>query len=269
MNKSAPLAIDDIYNMDCIEAMKEIGGKSVDMILCDLPYGVTARNAWDTPIDSLQLWDQYRRIIKDNGVVVLFGSGMFTANMMKAGASMWRYNLIWHKTAPTGFFNARRCPLRTHEDIMVFYKKQPTYNPQKTYGHPRKVSTTKHKQNSEKSLCYNEAKATTYDSTERFPASVITFKTDKQRCSLHPTQKPVELLRWLIRTYTNEGDLVLDNACGSGSTGVAAVLENRHYIGIDNGVCEKAKSPFYGMSWAEISKKRIAELYTANKGGTP
>jgi site-specific DNA-methyltransferase (adenine-specific) len=250
----------EIYNADSIEAMRRIEDKSIDLILCDLPYGITARNTWDTPIDPRLLWEQYRRIIKDDGAVVLFGSGMFTATMMQAGASMWRYNLVWRKTTPTGFYNAKRCPLRAHEDIMVFYRKQPTYNPQKSHGHPRKVSTAKHKRNSEKSLCYNEAKATTYDSTERFPTSVITFSTDKQRCSLHPTQKPVELLRWLIRTYTNEGDLVLDNACGSGSTCVAAALEKRNYIGIDNGVCEQAQSPFYGIPWAEISKKRLAQL---------
>ena len=254
------LAINEIYNADCLEAMKEIDDKSVDLVLCDPPYGATARNKWDVMIDPAQLWKEYERIIKDSGAIIVFGSGMFTAQMMQAGSKLWRYNLIWQKTTPTGFYNARRCPLRTHEDIMVFYKKQPTYNPQKTYGHRRKVSTAEHKRNCEQSLCYNQAKSTTYDSTERFPTSVLTFKTDKQRCSLHQTQKPVELLRWLIRTYTNPGDLVLDNACGSGSTCVAAVLENRNYIGMDNGTCDKRKGQHYGKPWAEIAKTRIAEL---------
>ncbi len=254
------LAINEVYNADCMEAMKEIDDKSVDLILCDLPYGVTARNQWDIQIDPVQLWEQYERIIKDNGVIVLFGTGMFTAEMMKSGAKMWRYNLIWHKTNPTGFFNARRCPLRAHEDIMVFYKKQPTYNPQKTHGHRRKVATAEHKKKCKQSLCYNDVKNTkTYDSTERFPISVLEFKKDKQRISLHPTQKPVELLRWIIRTYTNESDLVLDNACGSGSACVAAALENRNYIGIDNGVCETEKSEHFGRPWAEIAKARIIE----------
>lgn len=254
------LDINEIYNRDCLEAMKDIDSKTVDLILCDLPYEATARNDWDTIIDPALLWEQYERIIKDNGAVVLFGSGMFTARMMQAGAKMWRYNLIWQKTTPTGFYNARRCPLRTHEDIMVFYKRQPVYNPQKTTGHRRKVSTAEHKRNCEQSLCYNQAKATTYDSTERFPVSVLTFKTDKQRCSLHPTQKPVELLRYLIRTYTNEGALVLDNACGSGSSCVAAALEKRNYIGIDNGICRKEKSEYYGKPWAEVAKRRVEEV---------
>lgn len=255
------LAINEIYNMDCIEGMKEIGDKTISLILCDLPYGVTARNKWDIQIDPVQLWEQYERIIKDNGVIVLFGSGMFTSKMMETGAKLWKYNLVWQKTSPTGFYNARRAPLRSHEDIMVFYKKQPTYNPQKTYNHKRKVSTAEHKRNCEKSLCYNEAKKMkTYDSTERFPTSVLTFKTDKQHCSIHPTQKPVELLRWLIRTYTNEGDLVLDNACGSGSTCVAAAMERRNYIGIDNGICEKQRKEYQGKAWAEIAKERVAQF---------
>lgn len=255
----------EIYSMDCLEGMKHIEDKSIDMILCDLPYGVTARNEWDVPVDRTRLWEQYRRIIKDDGAVVLFGSGMFTATMMQAGESMWRYNLIWRKTTPTGFLNAKCCPLRVHEDIMVFYKKQPTYNPQKTYGHEKKVSTANHKRNSEKSLCYNEVKDTTYDSTERYPVSVLEFKTDKQRECLHPTQKPIELLRWLIRTYTNPGELVLDNACGSGSTCVAAVLEGRSYIGIDNGFCNKIESEHYMHPWASVAKARIEKIRKENK----
>ena len=261
------IAINEIYDTDCIEAMKEIDDKTVDLILCDLPYGVTARNTWDTQINPEQLWEQYNRIIKDTGVIALFGSGMFTADMMKAGAKMWRYNLIWQKTQPTGFYNARRCPLRSHEDIMIFYKRQPIYNPQKTYGHQRKVSTAEHKRNCEQSLCYNAVKKTkTYDSTERFPTSVLTFKSDKQHCRLHPTQKPVELLRWIIRTYTNEGDLVLDNACGSGSSCVAAVLEKRSYIGMDNGICAKPKSKYNGKRWADIAKERLTDIGGQNNG---
>ena len=261
-----------IYNRDCLDAMRDIDDKTVDLILCDLPYGITARNVWDEQIDTVQLWTQYRRIIKDNGVIILFGSGMFTADMMRAGAEMWRYNLIWAKTQPTGFYNARRCPLRAHEDIMIFYKKQPVYNPQKTYGHKRKVATAEHKKNCVQSLCYQQHKKTkTYDSTERFPTSILTYKKDKQNCSMHPTQKPVDLLRWLIRTYTNVGDLVLDNACGSGSSCVAAVLEDRKYIGIDNGFCENPKSEYHGQPWAEIAKNRISDIKDRNmwEGSAP
>ncbi len=247
------------YNMDSIEGMKQIPDKYIDLILCDLPYGVTARNRWDCPINPDQLWEQYRRIIKDTGAIVLFGSGMFTAKMMQAGEDMYRYSLIWEKTEPTGFYNAGRMPLRSHEDIMVFYRKQPAYHPQKTTGHKRKTATARQKQSCERSLCYGTVqKLKDYDSTERFPTSVLKFKTDKQRCNLHPTQKPVALLRWIIRTYTDEGDLVLDNACGSGSTCEAAKEEGRDFIGIDNGICEKERSQYKGMPWVEIAEKRIA-----------
>lgn len=144
---------------------------------------------------------------------------------------------------------------------MVFYKKQPTYHPQKTCGHVRKTSTARQKSACESSLCYGIAKKLKdYDSTERFPTSVLKFKTDKQRCSLHPTQKPVALLRWIIRTYTDEGDLVLDNACGSGSTCVAAKVEKRDFIGIDNGICEKERSQYKGIPWAVIAERRTNSL---------
>ena len=138
---------------------------------------------------------------------------------MLSNEKLHRYNLIWEKTSPTGHLNAKRMPLRSHEDLLVFYRKLPIYNPQKTTGHERKVSTAKHKRNSKKTTNYGEHKLTTYDSTERYPKSVLTFATDKQKSALHPTQKPVALLEYLIKTYTNEGDLVLDNCAGSGSVG--------------------------------------------------
>lgn len=123
---------------DCLELMKEIPDKSIDMILCDLPFGQTARNKWDSVIPFDLLWKQYNRIIKDNGAIVLFANGMFTADLIQSNRKMWRYNLVWEKAQPTGFLNANRMPLRAHEDICVFYKKLPTYNPQKTTGHSRK-----------------------------------------------------------------------------------------------------------------------------------
>lgn len=147
---------------------------------------------------------------------------------------MWRYNLIWQKTTPTGFLNANRMPLRSHETICCFYKSLPTYHPQKTTtGHKRKVSTAEHKRNSVKTLDYNEHGLKTYDSTERYPTSVLTFATDKQKCALHPTQKPVALLEYLIKSFSNENDTVLDNCMGSGSTGVACFNTNRNFIGIE------------------------------------
>lgn len=220
---------------NCLELMKNIPDGSVDMVLCDLPYNMT-RNEWDCPFPLNHLWLQYNRVIKDNGVVVLFGSGHFTVDLINSADNCgfkWRYNLVWKKTTPTGFLNANRQPLRIHEDICVFYNKQPTYNPQKTKGHTRKVSTAHHKRNSKKTTNYGEYGLNSYDSTERFPTSVITFATDKQKQALHPTQKPVSLLEWLLKTYTNEGDTVLDNCMGSGSTGVGCVNTNRNFIGIE------------------------------------
>lgn len=221
------------FKGDCLEVMKEIPDKSINMILCDLPYGVTAKNKWDSIISPSSLWGQYERIIADNGVIALFGQDKFTAKMMLSNPKLHRYNLIWQKTTPTGFLNAKRMPMRTHEDIMIFYKSLPIYNPQKTYGHARKVSKAEHKRNCMKTTDYGEHGLTTYDSTERYPTSVLTFKTDKQKQSLHPTQKPVSLLEYLIKTYTNENMLVLDNAMGSGSTYVACMKTNRNFIGIE------------------------------------
>lgn len=212
--------------------MNDIPDESVDMILCDLPYGTT-KNKWDSIIPFDDLWRQYKRIIKDNAAIVLFGSGMFTSDLMQSAKDIWRYNLIWQKTTVTGFLNAKKMPLRKHEDICVFYKKLPVYNPQMTHGHPRKVSTAEHKRNSKQTTNYGEHGLHSYDSTDRYPTSVLTFATDKQKCALHPTQKPVELLEYLIETYTNPGDIVLDNCMGSGSTGVACVNTDRQFIGIE------------------------------------
>lgn len=218
---------------DCLELMKNIPDKSINMILCDLPYGCTARNKWDVIIPFEPLWEQYKRVIKDNGAIVLFGSGMFTAELMISNKTMWRYNLIWEKTQPTGFLNAKKMPLRNHEDICVFYNNLPTYNPQKTTGHVRKVSKAEHKVGSKNTTDYGEHGLSTYDSTERYPKSVMTFAKDIQKLALHPTQKPIALLEYLIKTYTNEGDLVLDNCMGSGSTGVACLNTNRNFIGME------------------------------------
>ena len=237
----------ELWHGDCLELMKNIPDGSIDLILCDLPYEVT-RNKWDIKIPMIPLWMEYRRIIKENGAIVLFGSGRFTSTLVNSGGSLWRYNLVWKKTTPTGFLNANRQPLRIHEDICVFYKKQPTYNPQKTTGHKRKVSTSQHKRNSKKTTNYGCHELSSYDSTERFPVSVLEFATDKQKSALHPTQKPVALLEYLVKTYTNEGETVLDNCMGSGGTGVACINTGRKFIGIE---LEK--------EYFDISQKRIAE----------
>lgn len=238
----------DLMCGNCLELMKNIPGHSVDMVLCDLPYNMT-RNEWDCAFPLNHLWMQYNRIVKENGAVVLFGSGHFTVDLINSADNCgfnWRYNLVWEKTTPTGFLNANRQPLRTHEDICVFYNKQPTYNPQKTNGHTRKVSTAYHKRNAKKTTNYGEHNLKSYDSTERFPTSVIKFATDKQKSALHPTQKPVALLEWLIKTYTNEGETVMDNCMGSGSAGVASVNTGRNFIGIE-----------LNTGYFDIAKQRI------------
>lgn len=228
---------------DCFEEMAKLPDGIVDMVLCDPPYQAT-RNKWDVALPMDKLWKELRRICKPNAVIAVHSGGMFTAKLMTSNPKEWRYNLVWHKTTPTGFLNANRMPLRAHEDICIFYRKTPvTYHPQKTYGHTRKVSTAKHKRNSKMSTDYGEYGLRSYDSTERYPTSVLTFSTDKQRGAYHSTQKPVKLEEWLIKTYTNPGDLVLDMCMGSGSTGVAAVNTGRSFIGIeiDEGYYETAK----------------------------
>lgn len=234
---------------DCLELMKDIPDEGVDMILCDLPYGQTARNKWDITIPFEHIWNQYNRIIKECGAIVLFGNGMFTANLMESNKKYWRYNLIWQKTQPTGFYNANKMPLRSHEDIVVFYKSLPVYNPQKTFGHTRKISSAEHKRNCKQSTNYGKSNLSTYDSTERFPTSILTFSKDTQKSKLHPTQKPVALLEYLIRTYTNEGETVLDNCMGSGSTGVACLNTNRKFIGIET-----------DETFFNIAKERIEKI---------
>jgi len=229
------IELNRIYNEDCLEGMKRIPDKSIDMILCDLPYGTTACK-WDTIIPFEPLWEQYKRIIKDNGAIVLTASQPFTSALIMSNMKMFKYEWIWEKTQATGHLDAKRKPMKAHENILVFYNKQPIYNFQKTQGHKRKVSLARHKEKTEKNQAeiYHKAdKFTDYDTTERYPRSVLVFPSDKQKCSLHPTQKPVALMEYLIKTYTNEGDTVLDNCMGSGTTGVACKNLNRNFIGIE------------------------------------
>ncbi len=224
---------DIIYEGDCLELMpKHIKDKSIDMIFCDLPYGTT-KCKWDSIIDLPKLWLEYERIIKDNGVIVLFAQTPFDKVLGASNLKLLRYEWIWQKTHPTGHLNAKKMPMKAHENILVFYKKLPTYNPQKTTGHKRKISSAKHKDNCESidSELYNKGqKSTSYDSTERYPLSVQIYSSDKQKSKLHPTQKPLALNEYMIKTYTNEGDIILDNACGSGTVGVAAKNLNRRFI---------------------------------------
>lgn len=221
-----------LVNADCFDVFPFIEDKSINAIICDLPYGKT-KNKWDSVLELKALWKQYERVICDNGIIVLFGQDKFSARLMLSNEKLHRYNIIWEKTTPTGHLNAKKMPLRSHEDILVFYKQLPTYNPQKTTGHERKVSTAHHKRDSKKTTNYGEYGLTTYDSTERYPKSVWKFATDKQKEALHPTQKPILLLEEIIKTYTNENDMVLDNTMGSGTTNLACLKLNRKSIGIE------------------------------------
>lgn len=234
-----------LSNGDCLELMCNIPDKSIDMILCDLPYGTT-HNKWDSVIPFNLLWCQYRRIIKDNGAICLFGQGLFTANLICSNKEMYRYDLIWEKTKAGGFLNARRMPLQAHENISVFYKKLPVYNPQMEAGKPyiKKAITNGDGKNYGK---FDRVGEIAVNEGTRFPRSVIKISNDNHK-SLHPTQKPVELLEWLIRTYTNENETILDNCMGSGSTGVACINTNRKFIGIE-----------LDNTYFEIAKKRIEE----------
>jgi site-specific DNA-methyltransferase (adenine-specific) len=175
------------------------------------------------------MWNEAFRVIKDNGAIIVFGAEPFSSILRTSCLKFFRYDLIWEKTLPVGFLNAKKMPLRAHETISVFYKKLPAYNPQKTTGHERKTATRVNK-----TTIYGKAdKETAYDSTERYPRSVLKFSHDKQKKPLHPTQKPIALLRYLIRTYSNTNDTVLDFCGGVFSTGVASLLENRNFIGIE------------------------------------
>lgn len=221
-----------IYNGDCLDVMKTIEDHSVDMVLCDLPYGVT-QNKWDIIIPFDKMWLALDKICKETCAIVLFADGMFCAELMLSNKKMWRYNIIWDKIIPSGFLNANKMPLRSHEEICVFYKKLPTYNPQKVLGNK---SHSKGNKNNYKNNNYG--KFDFVDNTEtlgnmKYPKSILSFSKPHPSISVHPTQKPVELLEYLIKTYSNEGDTILDFTMGSGSTGVACKNINRKFIGIE------------------------------------
>lgn len=217
---------------DCLDLLPSVETGSVDMILCDLPYGTT-RNKWDSIIPLEPLWEQYERVIKPNGAIVLTAQTPFDKVLGVSNLSLLRYEWIWEKPAATGFLNANKMPLKAHENVLVFYKKAPTYNPQKTTGHKPVNSYTKHTTDGTN---YGATKRgiSGGGSTERHPRSVQVFSSDKQKSALHATQKPVALMEYLIQTYTNPGELVLDNACGSGTTGVAAQNLGRDYLLMEN-----------------------------------
>jgi len=216
---------------DCLEGMKEIESGSVDMVLTDPPYGTTACK-WDSVIPLAPMWEQLKRIIKPNGAIVLMAQTPFDKVLGASNLPMLKYEWIWEKTAATGHLNAKKAPMKAHENILVFYGKQPTYNHQMTHGHKPTNSFTK--RDDADGDCYGKTVSVSGGgSTSRYPRSVQIFKSDKQKSSLHPTQKPVALMEYLIKTYTNEGETALDFTMGSGTTGVAAVNIGRKFIGIE------------------------------------
>lgn len=224
-----------LYNGDCLEVMPrliELGIK-VDMILCDLPYGVTNHKD-DKPLPFDKLWECYDSIISDNGAIVLFAQGEFYVDLVNSNRNLFKYDLVWDKQLSTGFLNANRMPLRRHESIAVFYKKAPVYNPQKSVGKPNHGKGTKYKTKqtvNQNYGVYNPIE--TEASTLKHPTSIISFQKPHPSKCVHRTQKPISLLEYLIRTYTNERMIVLDNCMGSGSTGIAARNTGRKFIGIE------------------------------------
>jgi site-specific DNA-methyltransferase (adenine-specific) len=232
------LELNRIYQMDCLDGMALLPDKSIDMILCDLPYGTT-RNKWDSVIDLGALWTQYERLINDNGAIVLTAQTPFDKVLGASNIKLLKYEWIWRKSKPTGHLNAKKMPLKTHENVLVFYKKAPTYNCLDLKRVDRMVSRT-NKGN------YGECSKTTKQEFSGYPKSVLEFNSINTNEQLHPTQKPLDLFEYLIKTYTNENDIVLDNCMGSGTTAVAAVRTGRNFIGFER-----------ESEYVEIANKRL------------
>lgn len=240
------IELNKIYNEDCLEGMKRIPDGSVNMILCDLPYGTT-RNKWDSVLPFDKLWEQYERIIKDNGAIVLSAQTPFDKVLGASNLKLLRYEWIWEKTQGTGHLNANRMPLKNHENILVFYKNLPVYNPQFEAGIAYKATYSTHSSN------YGTQKEaiTTINDGFRYPLSIQEFKYDTE--TFHPTQKPVALFEYLIKTYTNKGDTVLDNCMGSGTTAIACINTERNFIGFET------NEEYYNKSLQRI-KNNVTQL---------
>lgn len=230
MNPVIDKYLNKVTEGDCLEHLKHLPDKSVQLILCDLPYGTT-QNKWDSLIPLDRLWKEYSRIVKNDGAIVLTSQGLFTAQLILSNPKWFKYKITWVKSKATNFLNAKKQPLRKHEDICVFYKKQPKYYPQMLPGEPYDKGVRKDQLTSSYGV-FNPIHVKSEGL--RYPSDVVYFKTaESEGTVLHPTQKPIQLGRHLIRTYTDPGDIVLDNASGSGSFLVAAKLERRHFIGIE------------------------------------
>ena len=294
IKKKIPIVdfVNKVIQGDCLEVMQSIPDKSVDMVLCDLPYGTT-QNKWDSVIDLDKLWAEYERIVKDNGAIVLTSQGVFTAKLILSNEKSFKYKITWIKSKSTNFLNAKKQPLRKHEDICIFYKKQPTYNPQMTDGEAYDKGIRKDQYTGS----YGDFKPRHVKSNgKRYPNDMVFYEeqpvddyvyvktAESEGTVYHPTQKPIGLGRYLIKTFTNPGDIVLDNACGSGSFLLSAILENRNFIGIEKNedvllhkvkpvdyikVCtdrieETLKQKEIEESTLRLFKEPIAEYHTLN-----
>ena len=238
----------ELWQGDCLDLMKDIPDGSIDMILADLPYGTT-KNKWDSIIPLNDLWEQYNRVIKDNGMICLTSSEPFTNALINSKPSHFKYyDLVWDKVGTTGFLNSKRRQLRRHEQVICFYKKQTTYNPLMEVRGKERNKRSYNKRKGDGDSCYGKFENIESFNNEYYPTSIIEISNASQKGKIHPTQKPVALFEYLIKTYTNEGETVLDNVMGSGTAGVACKNLNRRFIGIE-----------LDENYFEIAKKRILE----------
>jgi site-specific DNA-methyltransferase (adenine-specific) len=235
------LELNRIYQRECIEGMRMIPDKSIDMILCDLPYGTTACK-WDTVIPFEPLWEQYERIIKDNGAIVLTASQPFTSALVMSNPKFFKHEWVWDKVKPSGHLNAKIMPMKQHESVLVFAKNRVVYNPIMT---EQKQRISKNYINKENDV-FGVEREVSRKTGQKYPKSIVTFSNAIQKEKVHPTQKPVDLFAYLIRTYTNEGEIVLDNCMGSGTTAIAALRTNRKFLGFE-----------LEREYVEIANKRI------------
>jgi len=245
---------DKIHNIDCLIGMKDIKEKSIDMILCDLPYGTT-QNSWDSIIPFPELWEHYNRIIKDNGAIVLTAQPPFDKVLGASNIKYLKYEWIWEKSQPTGFLNAKKQPLKYHENILVFYRKQCVYNPQitkKPKANIRPRHSGKEFANNGNYGDFKHGDFREIGTDESYPSNIIKIPHEQNKENFHPTQKPVKLFEYLIKTYTNENDLVLDNCMGSGTTAIASLNTNRNYIGFE------MDETYYKLAVERIKKHKDA-----------
>jgi site-specific DNA-methyltransferase (adenine-specific)/modification methylase len=252
--------INRVFEGDCLDIMEHLPDSCIDMVLCDLPYGTT-QNKWDSVIPLDKLWERYNRVVKDNGAIVLTSQGIFTAKLILSNEKYFKYKIVWEKSKPTNFLNAKKQPLRKHEDICVFYKYQPTYNPQMSIG----KSYSKGIRKDQHTGSYGDFHPVLVESKDglRYPNDIVYFKTPESEMDgtvWHPTQKPVELGRYLVRTYSNQGDVILDNTSGAGSFLVSALLEQRNFIGIEKNQDARLFKENV-IDFIEITKERLNNAF--------